>query len=199
MKARRGSSNLLKSSPGKIHRLRVCLRSWSPTKSRRCYGDKKRCSESSHGERARSGNCAARFRAAALRLPFRPLGCLKPGRILQDSLSGTGHSFVPLGAAWLCSRQANRLLLADHQQARKRRPCGFDSHRPLHFSLPGVSLRCARTRLSLSPRSHSIDAATTVLLIDCLDRSVSRVRSPWSPPSSIDPEPSVVNARFTAS
>jgi hypothetical protein len=36
-------------------------------------------------------------------------------------------------------------------KARMHRPCGFDSHRPLHFSLPGVSLRCPRTPLSLSP------------------------------------------------
>jgi hypothetical protein len=43
-------------------------------------------------------------------------------------------------------------------KARKRLPCGFDSHRPLHFSLPGVSLRCPRTRLSLSPGSHSLNA-----------------------------------------
>jgi hypothetical protein len=46
---------------------------------------------------------------------------------------------------------------------RTRGPCGFDSHRPLHFSLSGVSLRCPRTRLSLSPCSHSLDAATTGL------------------------------------
>ena len=32
----------------------------------------------------------------------------------------------------------------------------FDSHRPLHFSLPGVSLRCPRTRLGLSSSSHSL-------------------------------------------
>jgi hypothetical protein len=31
-------------------------------------------------------------------------------------------------------------------ELRKRLPCGFDSHRPLHFSLSGVSLRCPRTR-----------------------------------------------------
>jgi hypothetical protein len=27
-----------------------------------------------------------------------------------------------------------------------RPPCGFDSHRPLHFSLSGVSLRCPKKR-----------------------------------------------------
>jgi hypothetical protein len=48
----------------------------------------------------------------------------------------------------------------------KRAPCEFDSHRPLHFSLSCVSLRCPRTRLSLSPSSHSLDATTTVPLID---------------------------------
>src|ERR1700736_3099751 len=55
-------------------------------------------------------------------------------------------------------------------KARMHRPCGFDSHRPLHFSWPGVSLRCPRTRLSLSPSSHSLDAATTGPLMDCVDR-----------------------------
>jgi len=61
-------------------------------------------------------------------------------------------------------------------------PRGFDSHRPLHFSLSGVPLCCPRTRLSLSPGSHSLDAATTVPLIGCVDR----VRSRWSHPSVID-------------
>jgi hypothetical protein len=55
-------------------------------------------------------------------------------------------------------------------KARKHRPCGFDSHRPLHFSLPGVSLRCPGTRLSLSPSSHSLDVATTVPLIEGVNR-----------------------------
>ena len=31
-------------------------------------------------------------------------------------------------------------------QLREHRPCGFDSHRPLHFPLPGVSPRCHSTR-----------------------------------------------------
>jgi hypothetical protein len=70
---------------------------------------------------------------------------------------------------------------------RKRRPCGFYSHRPLHFSLPGVSLRCPWTRLSVSPSSHSLDAATTVPLIECVDGPLGRVRSRWSHPSVIDP------------
>jgi hypothetical protein len=47
-------------------------------------------------------------------------------------------------------------------KARQRRPCGFDSHRPLHISLPGVPLHCPRTRVGLSPSSHSLDGATTV-------------------------------------
>src|SRR5216684_1513199 len=64
----------------------------------------------------------------------------------------------------------------------RRRPCGFDSHRPLHFSLPGVSLRCPRTRLSASPSSHSLDMGATVHLIECFDprlgpRSFSMVSS----------------------
>jgi hypothetical protein len=66
-------------------------------------------------------------------------------------------------------------------------PCGFDSHRPLHFWLPGVSLRCPRTRLSFSPSSHSLDAATTVALIECVDRPLGRVRPRWSHLSVIDP------------
>jgi hypothetical protein len=49
-------------------------------------------------------------------------------------------------------------------QLRKHRPGGFDSHRPLHFWLPGMSLRCPRTRLSLSPSSHSLNAATVHLV-----------------------------------
>src|SRR5258707_12547437 len=64
---------------------------------------------------------------------------------------------------------------------------GFDSHRPLHFSLSGVSLRCPRTRLSLSPSSHSLDAATTVPLIECVDRPLDRTRSLLSHSSIIDP------------
>jgi hypothetical protein len=71
-------------------------------------------------------------------------------------------------------------------KTRKRRPCGFDSHRPLHFSFPGVSLRCPSTRLSLWPSSHSLDAATTVPLIECVDRPLGRVRSRWFHPSVID-------------
>jgi hypothetical protein len=46
-------------------------------------------------------------------------------------------------------------------ESRKLLSCGFDSHRPLHFSLPGVSLRCPRTRLSLSPSSRSGRPRTT--------------------------------------
>jgi hypothetical protein len=52
---------------------------------------------------------------------------------------------------------------------RRRRPCGFDSHRPLHFSLPGVSLRCLRTLLGASPSSLSLDAAT-VHVVEFVDR-----------------------------
>jgi hypothetical protein len=56
----------------------------------------------------------------------------------------------------------NRLF----QRLGKRLPRGFDSHRPLHFWWPGVSLRCPRTRRSSSSSSHSLDVAT-VHLIEC--------------------------------
>jgi hypothetical protein len=49
---------------------------------------------------------------------------------------------------------------AEHDLAESAAWFGFDSHRPLHFSLSVVSLRCLRARLTLSPSSHSIDAAT---------------------------------------
>jgi hypothetical protein len=49
----------------------------------------------------------------------------------------------------------------------------FDSHRPLHFSLSGVLLRCLRTRPSSSSSSHSLNVATTVPEIECVDRSRS--------------------------
>src|SRR6266403_4401738 len=65
---------------------------------------------------------------------------------------------------------------------RKRLPCGFDSHRPLHFSLPDVSLRCPRRRLSLSPSSHSLDSAATVPLIECVEVSAgARILVPSLP------------------
>jgi hypothetical protein len=76
-------------------------------------------------------------------------------------------------------------------KARKKCPRGFDSHRPLQFSLPGVSLRCPGTRLSLSPSSHSLDAAPTGLSI-----AFGRVRSRRSHWSVIDPEPSSMAVRF---
>jgi hypothetical protein len=41
----------------------------------------------------------------------------------------------------------------------KRLPCGFDSHRPLHFWLPGVSLRCPGTRTSSLPSYQSFGSA----------------------------------------
>src|ERR1700735_4535462 len=53
----------------------------------------------------------------------------------------------------------------------KRPPHGFDSHRPLHFSLSGVSLRCPTARPSSSPGSHSVDGNS---------RSFDRMRR-WSP------------------
>jgi hypothetical protein len=36
--------------------------------------------------------------------------------------------------------------------------------------MSGVSRRCPRTRLGLSPSSHGLDVATTVPLIACVDR-----------------------------
>jgi hypothetical protein len=98
------------------------------------------------------------------------------------------HTPITLGI-----RRRTKLLVL---QFRRRRPRGFDSHRPLHFSLSGVSLRCPRARLSLSPSSHSLDAATTGLrrpnvhsrLIDSVDRAVGLARSPWSPPSVTTPK-----------
>src|SRR5450755_851357 len=44
------------------------------------------------------------------------------------------HTLITLGI-----RHRTKLLVF---KARKRLPCGFDSHRPLHFPLLGVSLRC---------------------------------------------------------
>jgi hypothetical protein len=72
----------------------------------------------------------------------------------------------------------------------------FDSHRPLHFSLPGVSLRCPRTRLCSSLSFPSLDAVATVPLIECVDRSLSRVRSRWSHPFFIDPLLFLATGRF---
>jgi hypothetical protein len=67
-------------------------------------------------------------------------------------------------------------------KSQKRPPRGFDSHRPLHFSLPGVSPRCPRPRLRLSLSSHSLDAATTVPLIECVEVSVwARILVPSLP------------------
>jgi hypothetical protein len=82
-------------------------------------------------------------------------------------------------------------------KSRKHRPRGFDSHRPLHFSLSGVLLRCLRTRLSSSSSSHSLDAAT-VHLIECVDRLLGRARSRWPHPSVIDPLPALATVGFPA-
>jgi hypothetical protein len=97
------------------------------------------------------------------------------------------HTLITLGI----SDRTKPLVL----KSRKRCPCGFDSHRPLHFSLSGVSLRCPRTQLSFSPSSHSLDAAATVPLTECVDRPLGRVRSRWSHPTVIDPEPSDIDDR----
>ena len=67
-------------------------------------------------------------------------------------------------------------------KARKRLPVGFDSYRPLHFSLSGVSLRCRRTRLSLLPRSHSVGG---------YNRSFDRMRRSTPRSSSYSMVPSV--------
>ena len=63
------------------------------------------------------------------------------------------HTLITLGI-----RHRNNPLVF---KAWQRLPRGFDSHRPLHFSLPGVSLRCSRMRASLLSGSHSPDAAPT--------------------------------------
>ena len=47
------------------------------------------------------------------------------------------HTLITLGIR----NRTKQLILS----VRKRRPCGFDSHRPLHFSLSGVLLRCPTT------------------------------------------------------
>ena len=92
------------------------------------------------------------------------------------------HTLITLGIR----HRTKPLVLKD----RKRLPRGFDSHRPLHFSLPDVSLRCPRTRTSLSPSSRSLDAATIVPLIE-------RVALP-SRPSVIDPKRSSANVKYPA-
>src|SRR6266700_4910784 len=90
------------------------------------------------------------------------------------------HTLITLGVAIL----AKSLVL----KARKRIPRGFDSHRPLHFSLSGVSLRCSRARPSSPPSYQSLDAATAVPLIECVDWTLDRVCSRWSHLSVIDPQ-----------
>jgi hypothetical protein len=75
-------------------------------------------------------------------------------------------------------------------KARKRLPYGFDSHRPLQFSLSGVSLRCPRARPSSSSSSHSLDVDTASSLFQSADRPLDQVRSQWSHPAAIGPEPS---------
>jgi hypothetical protein len=97
------------------------------------------------------------------------------------------HTLSTLGIR----NRSNPLVL----KPRNRCPCGFDSHRPLHFSLSGVLLRCLRTRLSSSSSSHSLDAAT-VHLIECVDRLLGRARSPWPHPSVIDPNLPLVTVCF---
>jgi hypothetical protein len=68
-------------------------------------------------------------------------------------------------------------------KALKRPPCGFDSHRPLHFLWSDVSPRCPRTRLSSSSSSD----ATFVPSIEFVDCPLGQVRSRWSHPSVIGP------------
>ena len=58
------------------------------------------------------------------------------GSLLRSRAPGKIHRLITLGIR----HRINSLVL----KARKKRPCGFDSHRPLHFSLSGVSLRCPR-------------------------------------------------------
>src|SRR5271165_378125 len=61
-------------------------------------------------------------------------------------------------------------------KARMRPPRGFDSHRPLHFSLSGVFLRRSRTRRSSRSSFHS-------RLIYSVDRPVGRARLSEAPAS----------------
>src|SRR5882724_6488534 len=77
-------------------------------------------------------------------------------------------------------------------QAPEAPPVWVRSHRPLHFSLSGVSLRCPRTRASLLSSSHSLDAvfwrpSVHSRLIDSVDRPVGRARALWSLRSATDP------------
>jgi hypothetical protein len=63
------------------------------------------------------------------------------------------HTPITLG---IRIRDRVKLLVFELREAP---PCGFDSHRPLHFSLSGVSLRFPRTRRSLLSSSHRLNAA----------------------------------------
>jgi hypothetical protein len=62
------------------------------------------------------------------------------GLALRGPHTANIHTLITLGI----SIRAKPLVC----KARKHRPCAFASHRPLHFSLSGVSLRCPRTRTS---------------------------------------------------
>jgi hypothetical protein len=70
----------------------------------------------------------------------------------------------------------------------RRRPCGFDSHRPLHFSLAHVGLRC------LGPRTRELDAHVAPLL----RRPACRCEDPKAasaPPSDTTETPSARTRR----
>jgi hypothetical protein len=98
------------------------------------------------------------------------------------------HTPITLGI-----RHRGKPLVSEVQKSVR---CGFDSHRPLHFLLSGVSLRCPRTRASLMSSSHSFDAATTGLwrpnvhssLIDSVHGARRWSSFPWSLPSATDAE-----------
>jgi hypothetical protein len=105
-------------------------------------------------------------RAAAPRWEFQLFECLSLAdrRPTTDRLEpGTTHVEYPHVAlrcpTYLENSHANHTWHPPSHKppifkVRNCLPRGFDSHRPLHFSLPGVSLRCPRSRLSLSPSSH---------------------------------------------
>jgi hypothetical protein len=75
------------------------------------------------------------------------------------------HTLITLGI-----RHRNKPLVL---KARQRLPRGFDSHRPLHLLLSGVSLRCPRMRPRSSSSSQCFDAGTAVPLIT--DLMVQRI------------------------
>jgi hypothetical protein len=100
------------------------------------------------------------------------------------------HTLITLGFGI----RAKALVL----KPRTRRPCGFDSHRPLHFSLSGVVLCCPRTRPRVSPSCHSLDMGATVHLIERLEPRLGRSRFRWARRSVIDPKRTITTVSYRA-